>query len=57
MRWILAGVVLGLLLLYPALLGILAAAVAAVVSKPVLVAFGLGLWARAHLPRIRGWAR
>jgi hypothetical protein len=57
MRWILLGVVLGLLLLYPTLLGILAAVVAAVLSQPVLVAFGLGLAARPHLPRMRRWAR
>ncbi len=57
MRWILLGVVLGLLVLYPTLLGILAAVVAASLSKPVLVACGLGLWARSYLPRMRRWAR
>lgn len=51
MRWILLGVVLGLLLLYPTLLSV----VAAILSKPALVAFGLGLAARPHLPRVRGW--
>lgn len=57
MRWILLGVVLGLLLLYPTLLAIVVAVTAAVLSKPVLVAFGLGLAARPHLPRMRRWAR
>ena len=55
MRWILLGVVLGFLLLYPSLLAIVAAVVTAVLSQPVVIAFGLGLWARKHLPR--RWAR
>jgi hypothetical protein len=55
MRWLLLGAVLGLLLLFPSLLTALAAVLAAVLSKPVLVAFGLGLLARPHLPR--RWAR
>lgn len=55
MRWILAGVVLGLLLVYPTLLAVVVAVVAAILSKPVLVAFALGLAARPHLPR--RWAR
>ncbi|MFF1297954.1 MULTISPECIES: hypothetical protein [unclassified Streptomyces] len=56
MRWILLGIVLGLLLLYPALIGILAAVVAAVLSKPLVVAFGLGLAARPALTRrTRRW--
>ncbi|MEU0427901.1 hypothetical protein ABZ235_30705 [Streptomyces canus] len=57
MRWILLGALLGLLIVYPTLLGILAAVTAAILSKPVLVAFGLGLAARPHLPRMRRWAR
>lgn len=57
MRWILAGVVLGLLLLYPSLVGILAAVVAVILSKPLVVAFGLGLAVRLHLPRLRRWTR
>lgn len=57
MRWILLGVVLGLLLLFPSLLTVIAAVVTAILSKPVLVAFGLGLAVRLHLPRIRRWAR
>ncbi|WP_329340756.1 hypothetical protein OG252_33295 [Streptomyces sp. NBC_01352] len=55
MRWLLLGLVLGLLLLYPSLVGILAAVVAAILSKPLVVAFGLGLAVR--LPRLRRWAR
>jgi hypothetical protein len=56
MRWILLGVVLGLLLLYPSLLAVVAAAVAAIVSKPIVVAFGLGLAARPALTRrTRRW--
>ena len=57
MRWILLGALLGLLIVYPTLLGIIAAVVAAILSKPVLVAFGIGLAARPHLPRMRRWAR
>ncbi|QQM41971.1 hypothetical protein [Streptomyces liliifuscus] len=57
MRWILLGALLGLLLLWPSLLTVLAAAVAWVISKPVIVAFALGLAARPHLPRMRRWAR
>ncbi len=57
MRWILLGVALGLLVLYPTLLAVVATVVAAIVSKPVLVAFGLGVAARPHLPRMRRWAR
>ena len=57
MRWILLGIALGLLLVYPSLLGVLAAVVTAIVSKPVVVAFGLGLWARTRLPRWKAWTR
>lgn len=57
MRWLLLGIVLGLLLVYPSLVGILAAVVAAILSKPVLVAFGLGLAVRARLPRLHGRTR
>lgn len=56
MKWILLGIVLGLLLLYPALLAFVVAAVAAIASKPLVVAFGLGLAARpAVTRRMRGW--
>lgn len=57
MRWLILGALLGLLLLYPTLLAAVAAVVAALLSKPVVVAFALGLAARTHLPRIRRWAR
>jgi hypothetical protein len=57
MKWLLLGALLGLLLLYPAALAVVVAIVAAVLSKPVMIAFGLGLFARAHLPRIRRWAQ
>ncbi|MET7890653.1 hypothetical protein [Streptomyces mirabilis] len=53
MRWLLLGALLGLLLVFPPLLALVLAAVAAVLSKPVLVAFGLGLAARGSLPRLR----
>lgn len=55
MRWILAGALLGLLIVFPSLLAVVAAVVAALLSKPVLVAFGLGLAVRARLPRIQRW--
>jgi hypothetical protein len=57
MRWILLGVVLGLLVLYPTLLAVVVAVVAGILSKPALVAFGLGLAVRPHLPRMGRWAR
>lgn len=55
MRWILIGVALGLLLVFPQLLAFVVAAVATLLSKPVLVAFGLGLASRPYLRRPRGW--
>ncbi|MCT9078811.1 hypothetical protein [Streptomyces fulvoviolaceus] len=56
MKWLLVGAVLALLLLFPQLPALLVATVAAILSKPVLVAFGLGLCVRARLPRLRRWA-
>lgn len=53
MKWLILGALLGLLLLYPSLLAVVVAVVAAVLSKPVMIAFGLGLWARTRLPRLR----
>ncbi|MEU1444674.1 hypothetical protein [Streptomyces mirabilis] len=53
MRWLLLGALLGLLFVFPPLLAFVLAVVAAAVSKPVLVAFGLGLAARGSLPRLR----
>jgi hypothetical protein len=57
MRWLLLGALLGLLIAFPPLLALVLAAVAAVLSKPVAVAFGLGLAIRVHLPRLRKRAR
>lgn len=57
MRWILIGVALGLLLVFPQLLAVIVAVVAGLLSKPVLVAFALGLGARPYLRRPRGWTR
>jgi hypothetical protein len=57
MRWLLLGAVLALLLLFPSLLTVIAIVVTAILSKPLLVAFGLGLVLRPHLPRIRRWTR
>ncbi|MER5473715.1 hypothetical protein [Streptomyces sp. NPDC002685] len=53
MRWLLLGALLGLLIAFPPLLALVLAAVAAVLSKPVLMAFGLGLAVRVSLPRPR----
>ncbi|MEV8036747.1 hypothetical protein [Streptomyces sp. NPDC086182] len=54
MKWLLLGALLGLLIAFPPLLGLVLAAVAAVLSKPLLMAFGLGFAART---RLRRWAR
>jgi hypothetical protein len=56
MRWLLLGVLLGLLLVFPPLLPLVAAAVVAALSKPLLVAFVAGIAARPFLPRLRRWA-
>lgn len=53
MKWLLLGAVLALLLIYPSLLAVVAAIVAALASKPLVIAFGLGLLARPHLPNVR----
>jgi hypothetical protein len=56
MRWLILGALLGLLLLYPSLLAVVAAVVAAALGKPALVAFGVGLAARpAVTRRVRRW--
>jgi hypothetical protein len=61
MKAILFGALLGVLLAWPAALSLTAtivtAVAAAIASKPVLVAFGVGLAARPYLPRPRRWAR
>lgn len=56
MRWLILGALLGLLIAFPPLLALVVAAAAVVVSKPIVVAFGLGVAARPHLPRLRRWA-
>ncbi|WP_203731977.1 hypothetical protein [Streptomyces sp. SID12501] len=50
------GAVLGLLVAYPALLAVVLAVVAAVVSQPAVLAFAAGvlLWPRITR-RVRGW--
>ncbi|MEU6099087.1 hypothetical protein [Streptomyces sp. NPDC047079] len=57
MRWLILGALLGLLIVFPSLLAVVVTVAAAIVSKPVVVAFGLGIAARPHLPRLRRWAR
>ncbi|MGW3813448.1 hypothetical protein [Streptomyces sp. NPDC005046] len=57
MNWLLLGALLGLLIAFPPLLTLVLAAAAAVPSKPVLVAFGLGCAVRVHAPRLRRWTR
>lgn len=57
MRWLLLGAVLAVLLLYPSVLAVVVTVAAAILAKPVLLAFGLGLVVRGYLPRLRRWAR
>lgn len=57
MRWLMLGALLGLLLLYPSALGLVIAVAAAILSKPLLVAFAAGLAVRPYLSRLRRWAR
>lgn len=56
MRWILLGALLGLLIVFPSLLALVVAVAAAILSKPVLVAFGLGLATGVRSGRLRRWA-
>ena len=50
------GVLLGLLVAYPALLAVVLAVVAAAVSQPAVLAFAAGIWAWPHITRtVRGW--
>jgi hypothetical protein len=53
MKRLILGALLGLLIVFPSLFALFGAIAAAIVSKPLLVAFGLGLAARPHLPRVR----
>jgi hypothetical protein len=55
MRWLLLGALLGLLIAFPPLLALVLVVVVAVVSKPLVVAFGLGLAVHTRLPRM--WRR
>ncbi|MER7927058.1 hypothetical protein ABTY96_28530 [Streptomyces sp. NPDC096057] len=56
MKWLILGAVLGLLLAYPALLAVVVAIAAALLSKPVLVAFGVGVVVRPAVSRrVRAW--
>ncbi|MEU2859925.1 hypothetical protein ABZ672_16300 [Streptomyces mirabilis] len=58
MKWLLLGALLGLLFVFPPLLMAVAAIVAAVACKPVVVTFALGLAVRPYLARTaRRWAR
>ncbi|MEV5792653.1 hypothetical protein [Streptomyces sp. NPDC052192] len=57
MKRLLLGALFGLLIAYPSLLALLLAVAAVLLSKPVVVAFGLGLAVRVHLPRLRRWTR
>ncbi|MFD8739422.1 hypothetical protein ACFV06_31550 [Streptomyces sp. NPDC059618] len=57
MKMLLLGALLGLLIAFPPLLALVVVVVAAVLAKPVAVAFGLGLAVRVTLPRLRRWAR
>ena len=52
MKWILLGILLGLLIVYPALAATVAAAAGWLAGQPVAVAFALGLLARPHLTRL-----
>lgn len=53
MKWLLLGAVLAVLLVYPSALTVVITIVAAILSKPVIVAFALGLVIRGQLPRLR----
>ncbi|WP_405524620.1 hypothetical protein OG426_16160 [Streptomyces canus] len=53
MKWLLVGALLALLLVYPSLLTVVVGIAAAILSKPVVVAFALGLVIRGQLPRLR----
>lgn len=57
MRYLLLGALLGLLLVFPQLLTVVGAILAAALSEPVLVAFALGLAAGARASRPRRWSR
>lgn len=56
MRYLLLGALLGLLLAFPGLLAVVAAAAAWILGQPLLVGLGVGLAIRPHLPKTRRWA-
>lgn len=57
MKWLLLGVFLGLLLVFPPLLTAVAATVAFLIGQPLVIAFVLGLLARPLFSRkARRWA-
>jgi ABC-type dipeptide/oligopeptide/nickel transport system permease subunit len=52
------GAILGLLVAYPALLALVLAVVAAIVSQPAFLAFAVGVFLWPRIARtVRGWAR
>lgn len=57
MKWILLGILLGLLIVYPALAATAAAAAGWLAGQPAAIAFALGLLARPHLRRPKGRTR
>ncbi|MET7514056.1 hypothetical protein ABZS88_11350 [Streptomyces sp. NPDC005480] len=58
MRWLILGVVLGLLLACPTLLGAVLGLVAVLVSQPLVVAFTLGaIFGRPVVHSLWRWAR
>lgn len=51
------GALIGLLVAYPALLALVLAAVATVISQPAVIAAAVAIWAWPHITRtVRGWA-
>ncbi|AWK10012.1 hypothetical protein DDQ41_15160 [Streptomyces spongiicola] len=52
MRWLLLGALLGLLIMFPALLTAVVGAATAAVSEPVVTAFVIGLTAPRRPPRL-----
>lgn len=51
------GALIGLLVAYPALLALLLAAVATVISQPAIIAAAIAIWAWPRIaPTVRGWA-
>ncbi|MGW2226813.1 hypothetical protein [Streptomyces formicae] len=58
MRWLLLGILIGLLIACPPLLTFLVGVIAALLSQPLLIAFALGaLIGRPVLHRLGKWAR